>query len=185
MTAGDAGGAHAAPPPASPLADRFCNAVDAVNRFAGVVLGFAIIAVTLTVLYEVFLRGVLNAPTMWANETTVYLSAMIYLVAGGYALLYRAHVRIDVLYERFSERTRTRLDLLTFAFFALYAGALIWVGWQMGWQSFEQGETTGSPWNPPIWPVKLAIPLAGLLLILQGLANLLRDLRIASPAPGR
>jgi len=175
------GAAHArGVPPRSPLADRFCNAVDALNRVAGAALGFAILAVTATVLYEVFVRGVLNAPAVWANETTVYLSAMTYLLAGGYAMLHRAHVRIDFLYERFSERARTRLDVLTFAFFALYAGALVWVGWQMGWQSFQQAESTGSPWNPPIWPVKLTIPFAGLLLLLQGLANLLRDLRLAS-----
>jgi TRAP-type mannitol/chloroaromatic compound transport system permease small subunit len=181
--AGTAGGG--APSPASPIADKFCGFVDGLNRFTGVVLGFGIIAVTLAVLYEILLRGAFNTPTAWANETIVYLSAMIYLVAGGFALLHRSHVRIDIVYERLSQRARTRLDVLTFVFFVLYAAALVWVGWQMGWQSFEQGETTGSPWNPPIWPVKLAIPLAGLLLLLQGLANLLRDLGIASPAPRR
>jgi TRAP-type mannitol/chloroaromatic compound transport system permease small subunit len=51
----------------------------------------------------------------------------------------------------------------------------------MGWMSFQQGEGTGTPWNPPIWPVKLAIPLAALLLLLQGVANLLRDIGIARP----
>jgi TRAP-type mannitol/chloroaromatic compound transport system permease small subunit len=49
----------------------------------------------------------------------------------------------------------------------------------MGWTSFTQSEGTGTPWNPPIWPVKLAIPIAGALLLLQGIANLLRDLGVA------
>jgi len=53
----------------------------------------------------------------------------------------------------------------------------------MAWASIQQGETTGTPWSPPIWPVKLAIPVAGLLLLLQGIANLLRDLGIAAPRP--
>jgi TRAP-type mannitol/chloroaromatic compound transport system permease small subunit len=185
MTFGVGAAGGGPPPPVSPIADKFCGIVDALNRLVGVVLGFGIIVVTLAVLYEIFVRGALNTPTAWANETIVYVSAMIYLVAGGYALLHRAHVRIDVVYERFSRPARTRLDMLTFVFFVLYAVALVWVGWQMGWQSFQQGETTGSPWNPPIWPVKLAIPLAGLLLLLQGLANLLRDLGIASPAARR
>ena len=163
------------------LADRFCNAVDAVNRVIGVVLGLAVILVTFVVIYEVIARGVFNLPTTWANETTVYLSAILYLLAGGYALLHRAHVRIDVIYERLSPRTRVRLDLLTFVFFVIYTGILVWIGLQMGLQSFAQGETTGTPWNPVIWPVKLAIPGAGLLLLLQGLANLLRELGVASP----
>ena len=51
----------------------------------------------------------------------------------------------------------------------------------MGWTSFQQSEGTGTPWNPPIWPVKLAIPAAALLLLLQGIANLLRDIGAAHP----
>ena len=58
-------------------------------------------------------------------------------------------------------------------------GGLLWVGTTMGWTSFQQSEGTGTPWNPPIWPVKLAIPLAALLLLLQGLSNLLRDSGVA------
>jgi TRAP-type mannitol/chloroaromatic compound transport system permease small subunit len=100
-------------------------------------------------------------------------------MAGGYALLHRAHVRIDVIYERFSPRTRSYLDVITFVFFVLYVGTLVWIGTEIAWKSFLIGETTGSPWNPPIWPVRFAIPIAGLLLLLQGVANLLRDLGIA------
>lgn len=168
------------PAPRQSAADRFCDAVDALNGWIGVGLGFSICIVTFAVVYEVAVRSALNQPTSWANETTVYLSAVAYLLAGGYALLHRRHVRIDVVYAALSPRTQARLDLFTFVFFLLYVGTLIWVGGQMGWQSFQQNETTGTPWNPYIWPVKLAIPAAGLLLLLQGIANLLRDLGIAA-----
>jgi len=161
--------------------DRFCDAIDAINEWTGLVFGFAIAVVTAVVIWEVVARGAFAHPTVWANETTVYLSAVAYLVVGGYALLHRRHVRIDVIYERLSPRTRARLDLFTFVFFVLYAGTLVWVGGEMAWASIQQAETTGTPWNPPIWPVKLAIPIAGLLLLLQGIANLLRDLGIAAP----
>ena len=113
-------------------ADRFCAAVDALNARVGLVCSFAIAVVTGVVIWEIVARGAFARPTVWANETTVYLSAIAY-------------------------------------------------GWEMAWASIQQGETTGTPWNPPIWPVKLAIPLAGLLLLLQGVANLLRDLGIAAP----
>ena len=115
-------------------------------------------------------------PRTWANETTIYLSACAYLLSGGYALAHRRHVRIDLIYDRLSPRTRARLDLFTFLFFLIYVGALIWVGTHDGLELVPEAEGTGTPWNPRIWPVKFAIPLAGLLLLLQGIANLLRDL---------
>ena len=165
----------------SRVADRFCDIVDALNGWAGLLWGLTVLFVTAAVIYEVVMRGVFNRPTIWSNEAVIYVSAMTYLIAGGYALLHRAHVRIDVLYERFTAKTRARLDLFTFIFFVLYVGTLIWVGTASAWMSYGQAETTGTPWNPPIWPVKFTIPLAGVLLLLQGIANLLRDLGVARP----
>ena len=165
--------------PHGSFAARFCDAVDAVNEWMGRAWGVTVLAVTFAVIYEVVSRGVFANATLWSNETTVYLSAMAYLIGGGYALRHRRHVRIDVVYQMFSPRTRARLDLATFVLFLIYAGTLTWVGGQMAWTSFLQSETTGSPWNPPIWPVKMAIALAGLLLLLQGIANLLREFGVA------
>lgn len=172
-------GGNSALPPGSFRA-RFCTAVDAVNEWMGRAWGLTIVVVTLAVMYEIVSRGVFGQGTLWSNETTIYVSATAYLIAGGYALRYHRHVRIDVVYQLFSPRARARVDLVTFVFFLIYTGALTWVGTQMAWTSFMQSETTGSPWNPPIWPIKMAIPLAGLLLLLQGIANLLRELAAAS-----
>ncbi len=164
---------------------RFCDAVDRVNEWVGVVFGLSVIVVTGAVIYEVVARTAFGKPTLWSNETTIYLSAMTYLIAGGYALRHHRHVRIDVIYERRSAKTQTRLDLVPFIFFVGYAGTLLWVGADMAWDSFLQRETTATPWDPPIWPVKAAIPFAGLLLLLQGIANLLRDLGLAPRAETR
>lgn len=163
------------------LADRFCDTVDCLNSWIGRFFALSIFVVVIAVLYEVFARGMFGQATLWANETTIYLSAAAYVIGGGYALAHRRHVRIDVIYERLSPRTRAKLDLFTFVFFFIYVGALIWVGSTLAWGSFLQGEGTGTPWNPRIWPVKFAIPIAGVLLLLQGISNLLRDLGIARP----
>ena len=181
MTAaeGQTGGQHARPPGRSAFADRFCGGVDCLNTLVGRVAALSIFVVVLAVLYEVISRSAFGAATLWSNETTIYVSAVAYLIGGGYALAHRRHVRIDLIYDRLSHRTRAWLDLVTFVFFVVYVGALIWVGTTMGWTSYLQGESTGTPWNPPIWPVKLAIPIAGALLLLQGIANLLRDLGVA------
>src|SRR5688572_8701368 len=158
---------------------RFCNGIDRINEWMGWAWGLTVIAVTIAVIYEVIARTTFGKPTLWSNEFTIYLSAMTYLIAGGYALRHRRHVRIDVIYEKLSPKARTGLDLATFIFFVGYAGTLVWVGTEMAWGSFQMRETTATPWDPPIWPVKAAIPLAGLLLLLQGIANLLRDLGLA------
>jgi TRAP-type mannitol/chloroaromatic compound transport system permease small subunit len=158
--------------------DRFCAAIDGLNEGMGRFWGAAILVVTFAVIWEVVSRTFFNQATTWANETTIYLSAMAYLLGGGYALKHRRHVRIDVVYQMFSEPARRRLDMFAFVFFVGYAGALVWVGADMAWTSFQQSEGTGTPWNPRIWPVKMAIPIAALLLLLQGIADLVRELGI-------
>jgi len=127
-------------------------------------------------------RGAFNEATNWVNESVIYGSSAVYLVVGGYALLHRRHVRIDLLLGVLSPRAARILDLVTLPFLAAYALALIIAGFDLAWSSFLQSEGTGSPWNPRIWPVKMCIPLAGVLLLLQALANLFRDLGMAPPA---
>jgi TRAP-type mannitol/chloroaromatic compound transport system permease small subunit len=157
----------------------FCDAVDRLNRIVGVGVGMSVIFVTAAVVWEVFARGVLGRPTIWSNETTIYLSAVTYLIAGGYALLNNQHVRIDLIYANLNERTQARLDAITLIFTLVYAFALIWFGGKDFWGSFAINETTGTPWNPPIWPVKAAIPIAGFLVALQAISNTLRQLGLA------
>jgi TRAP-type mannitol/chloroaromatic compound transport system permease small subunit len=161
------------------FADRYCDCIDRFNSWMGRLWALSIFGVVLAVLYEVIARGAFGNATQWSNETTIYLSAVAYLIGGGYALAHRRHVRIDLIYDMLSPRTRANLDLFTFIFFLIYIGALLWVGSTSALDSFRQGETTGTPWNPLIWPVKFAIPLAALLMLLQGVANLLRDLGVA------
>lgn len=164
-------------------AESFCRAVDRANERMGRLWGYSILLVTLAVLYEVVARTLFDHPTIWSNETVIYLSAVAYLLGGAYAHLYQRHVRIDLIFDRLGPKARARLDLATFVFFLLYVGTLVWVGGRMAWDSFNQGETTGTPWNPLIWPVKMAIPLAGLLLLLQGIANILREIGLAEKKP--
>lgn len=169
--------------PRHPAAEGFCRAIDRANEWMGSLWGYSILIVTLAVLYEVAARSLFDSPTIWSNETVIYVSAVAYLLGGAYAHIHHRHVRIDLVYDRLGPKARARLDLVTFVFFLLYVGALVWTGGQMAWDSFNQSETTGTPWNPLIWPVKLAIPLAGVLLLLQGVANLLREIGLVEKKP--
>lgn len=157
--------------------ERLFRGVDRLNEWCGRIVGLQILLIVLVIAYEVIARYGFNAPTLWANETMIYVTAMAYLLGGGYALLHRRHVSVDVLYARLGARTRAWCDAVTLVFFLLYLGALIWAGSIWAWESIKIGETTGTPWNPPIWPVKLAIPVAGALVLLQGVANVVREFR--------
>ena len=170
-----------AQPPRSSLLVTMCRAVDRLNIWTGRIFGATIVVVTFAVVYEVMARSFFGNATIWANETTIYLSAVAYLLVGGYALLLRGHVRIDLVYSVLAPSARMWADIVAFACFTIYVGALVWVGSEMAWKSFQQSEGTGTPWNPAIWPVKVAIPVAGVLLLLQAIVNLLRDLNVVPP----
>jgi len=173
---GSGGGGRASP------AERAFAVVDALNEAVGRVLGPVIILVTAAIVYEVVMRTVFLSATVWASEAVVYGSAAVYLLAGGYALRHGRHVRIDGFVERLPRGLRRALPALRLLCVLLYAGTLVWVGGQMAWSSFAGSEGTGTPWNPPIWPVKACIPLAGLLLALQAIADTARELGLVSPA---
>jgi len=161
---------------------RYCRAVDRLNEWVGRFFGPIIVFVSAAIVYEVISRGAFNEATNWVNESVIYGSSAVYLLVGGYALLHRRHVRIDLVLGMVSPRAARMLDLVTLPFLVAYALALIVAGFGLGWSSFLQSEGTGSPWNPRIWPVKMCIPLAGLLVLLQAFANLFRDLGMAPPA---
>ena len=170
--------------PARPGLTALCNRIDAFNEAVGWLLGPVIVLVSGAILYEVISRGVFSEATRWVSEATIYGSASVYLLAGGYAMLHRRHVRIDAIFGVLSGGARRRLELLSFPFVVAYVLTLMIVGGDMAWTSYQQGEGTGTPWNPPIWPVKACIPLAGVLLLLQCFSNLLRDLGIVETRAG-
>jgi TRAP-type mannitol/chloroaromatic compound transport system permease small subunit len=163
----------------------FERCINALNEWVGRIVGFAIVAVVLVIIREIVARGVFNAPSVWTDETMTYLAGMGYVLAGGYTMLHRKHVIVDLVYDMLTPRKRFVADALTFVLFFAYMGTLIWFGWSFAWESFEQSETTGTLWSPIIWPVKFMIPLGGLLLLLQGIANLIEDYRVARGAAPR
>jgi TRAP-type mannitol/chloroaromatic compound transport system permease small subunit len=166
-----------------PAIEGYCRVVDRLNEWIGWLLGPIIVFVSAAIIYEVVSRGVFNEATSWVNESVIYGSSAVYLLVGGYALLHRRHVRIDLVLGMISPKAARVLELVTLPFLVAYALALMIAGWDLSWASFLQSEGTGSPWNPRIWPVKMCIPLAGLLVLLQAVANLFRDLGLASPSP--
>lgn len=152
------------------------RAIDFTSEWSGKIFSFLWIVTVLVISYEVILRYVFDAPTRWGHESMIFLCAIVYMMGGAYTLYHRKHVSIDLLYNRCSPRGRAILDLITFPIFCLFIGILLWAGAGRAWEAIMLGETSGSPWNPPIYPILLMIPLGAFLMLLQGLAKFISDL---------
>ena len=155
---------------------KFVHAIEGLSQWVGRAFGWCILILTLSVSYEVFVRYVLNAPTVWAFDMMVQMYGALFLMAGPYALAQDAHVRGDVLYRLFSVRWQARVDFVLYVLF-FFPGmmALFWFGWEIAADSWRYQEVS---WNSPariqIYFFKTLIPVAGFLLMLQGLAEMVR-----------
>ncbi|WP_052261549.1 TRAP transporter small permease subunit [Ruegeria sp. ANG-S4] len=152
------------------------HAIEGLSQWVGKAFGWCILILTLSVSYEVFVRYVLNKPTVWAFDMMVQMYGALFLMAGAYALAQDAHVRGDVLYRLFSVRWQARVDFILYILF-FFPGmfALFWYGWEIAQDSWRYEEVS---WNSPariqIYFFKTLIPVAGFLLMLQGLAEMAR-----------
>ncbi len=154
--------------------------VDAINDWVGRVLWIGIIAMTLLVLSEVCRRYIFNAPTVWGNELTQLIFAVYVVLPGGHILRWGGHVNVDILYSHFSMRTRAIVDIFTSSLFFLFCGMMLVYGGSLAWESLSIWELSNSAWRPPLYPVKMMIPVGALLLLLQGSAKLIRDILTVS-----
>ena len=152
------------------------HSIESLNIWIGRAFGWCILILTLSVSYEVFVRYVLNAPTVWAFDMMVQMYGALFLMAGPYALAQDAHVRADVIHRLLSVRWQARIDFVLYVFF-FFPGmlALFWFGMEIASDSWRYQEVS---WNSPariqIYFFKTLIPLAGALLILQGLSECMR-----------
>lgn len=135
---------------------------------------------TLAVAYEVTARYAFNRPTVWAYDLTYMFFGTQFMLAASYTLLKGGHIRTDVFYERWSSRTRALIDVVSYVLFffpgmlfVLYAGGVeAWHSWMIG----ERSDWT--PWRPVIYPLKAVVPLTALLLVLQGVSELIKCMRV-------
>ncbi|MCX7962258.1 MAG: TRAP transporter small permease subunit [Burkholderiales bacterium] len=150
--------------------------VDRISTWVGHAFSFLIIALTLHVTWEVFRRYVLASPRAWAFDGMIMLYGTLFMMAGAYALAKNGHVRGDILYGFFRPRTQAAIDLvLYFVFFMPGVIALTWAGYFYAAHSWAINEhSTITADGPPLYPFKTVIPVAGALLLAQGLVEIVR-----------
>jgi TRAP-type mannitol/chloroaromatic compound transport system permease small subunit len=151
--------------------------VDKLSTWLGKLFAWAIVVLTLTISWEVFSRYVLGKPHGWMFDLQIMLYGALFMMAGAYTLSKNGHVRGDVLYGFFTPRTQARVDLtLYILFFLPGVVALTWAGWTYFTESLAIREQTFNADPIPVYPFKFIIPLAGLMLLLQGLVEIARCL---------
>ncbi len=155
---------------------KFVYAIESLSVWVGRAFGWCILVLTLSVSYEVFVRYVLNKPTVWAFDMMVQMYGALFMMAGAYALAQDTHVRGDVIYRLFPVRLQATIDFILYLIF-FFPGmlALFWFGAEIASDSWRYKEVS---WNSPariqIYFFKTLIPVAAGLLLLQGLAELVR-----------
>ena len=156
---------------------QFLWTVDRLSTGFGKLCAWAVVGLTLLISWEVFSRYVLNTPHAWVLDAQIMLYGLLFMTAGAYTLAKNGHVRGDVLYGFFEPRTQASIDLaLYIVFFLPGIVALTWAGWTFANDSLAIREQTFNADPLPIYPFKFVVPVAGAMLLLQGLVEILRCL---------
>ncbi len=155
---------------------RLLKIIDGISEWSGKLFAYLLWPGVAVLIYEIGARYLFNAPTIWAHGTSQRIFAAYYFIGGAYVLLHKSHINMDVLYNRFSLRTRAILDVVGTPFFLAFCGVLLWWGIGYAWESLIRLEPDNTPFRAPLYPVKLMIPLGALLILLQGLAKFGHDL---------
>jgi TRAP-type mannitol/chloroaromatic compound transport system permease small subunit len=155
---------------------RYVKFADTVSAWFGKAFAWLILVMTFGIGYEVFVRYVLRDPTAWAFDVSYIAYGTLFMMGGAYALSRDGHVRGDFIYRLWRPRTQAKVELvLYFLFFFPGILALIFSGWKYASRSISQLEVSiNSPAGVPVFQFKAVIVAAGMLLLMQGIAQVFR-----------
>ena len=161
------------------LCSAIVRKIEWVSLWSGRVLSLLVVAMVGIILWEVVMRYFFNAPTDWAMESATMIFG-IYMMGGGvYTLLNGGHVKMDIVYDRWSKRKKAVADSLTFPLYLVFFSILFYLSMKYGLESLSMKEHSTSTWGPPLYPWKLTVPVIVLLMLGQGLAGFVKNLFLA------
>jgi TRAP-type mannitol/chloroaromatic compound transport system permease small subunit len=152
--------------------------IDGVTQWTGYLFALIVAPLIIANVIEVFMRYVMNAPTSWALDVTTMSFGALFMLGAAYALLKGAHVRTDMLWEKFSNRKKGIIDSIAYLLFFLPSMAILFaISIDDFLYSLSINEkSTSSIWQPVIWPLRAVIPVSAALLFLQGVSELMKSL---------
>jgi TRAP-type mannitol/chloroaromatic compound transport system permease small subunit len=166
--------------PTMRLHTRFTDAIEWVNVKVGEFVAYWAVIAVFVYYYEVLARYVFNSPTNWVHESMFLMFGMQYLLSGAYAYHADQHVRVDVVYSKLSTRGKAICDIVTSVFFFIFIGTMLWTGARFALDAIHADEHSFTEWGVQYWPIKLAIPVGAALILLQGIAKLVKDVLIVT-----
>ena len=149
--------------------------IDNINDWSGKIVGYFLYAGIVILLYEVVARYFFDSPTTWAQGMTERTFGTYFIISGAYCALHKAHIRVDIIYNKLSHGAQAILDIVDSGFLLLVASVMLVWGLKFAWPAVINLENSLPPFEVPIYPLKLMIPLAALLLLLQGLVGTYRS----------
>jgi len=159
------------------LLKGFVETVDAISEKTGRVVRWIAVPMIIALIYEVFARYVFHSPTIWSYEITYMIYGTHFLLGAAYTLKIKGHIRIDLVYMKFAPRWRALIDVIGYlvVFFPIVI-VLIFASFDMAKEAYQIQEVSQfSPWQPILWPFKSVIFIGFSLLLLQGVAELVRS----------
>jgi TRAP-type mannitol/chloroaromatic compound transport system permease small subunit len=159
--------------------DNLVQFIDKLNSLIGKTFSWLFLSLTYTLVHEVVATKVFRSPTIWAFDASYMLYGTIFMMGTAYTLASDGHVRGDMLYRLWPPRVQATIDLVLYilVFFPAMIAMLI-AGWSYAYYSFSIGERSlQSPFGPIIWPLKVVIPVTAFLLLLQGIAQVIKCVR--------
>jgi TRAP-type mannitol/chloroaromatic compound transport system permease small subunit len=158
---------------------KVVQGIDAISEFTGKIAGWGVLITILILVFEVIMRFVFNSPTFWGYNMSYMVGGASMALGAAYALKKRAHVRVDVIYDKFPEKGQAITDIVVslILFFPLFIIGLV-EGIEFAALSWERQEQvmSGGYWKPYIYPFKTFVPIAFALLLLQGIADFIRNI---------
>lgn len=150
--------------------------IDKANDWVGKIMSFGLIVMMCIMVFELVRRDAFDSPTVWAWQVNGLLFSGVLVLGGGYVLLHRGHVRLDIVYERLSYRGKLIADTVTFPIFLIFLSIVVWQGWEMAFSSLSKQERLLGFFPAPVYPTKIAFFVAAALLLLQGIAIFIRNI---------
>jgi TRAP-type mannitol/chloroaromatic compound transport system permease small subunit len=165
----------------TPTHIRLVRAIDKFTDTTGNWIAWLSVPLVLAVTYEVIARYFFNAPTIWSFDVTFMLYGTLFMLGAAYALHKGAHIRTDFFWEKWSVKTKGIIDSVAYIVFFFPALLMfLFVSGHEAWYAFEINETSEqTPWRPILWPFKTVVPLACLLLLIQGVSETIKSVYAA------
>ncbi len=155
---------------------KYVRVVDYVSTRFGRIAMLLIFLMIGTLLLDAVTRNVLDIPLFWCVELAQFTLAAYYIMGGPYSMQLDTHVRMDLLYDRLSERNKARMDSFTAIFLVIYLVVLLIGSISSTIYSIETNQRLFSMWNPSVVPIKVIMVLGILLMLLQALSTFFKDL---------